>query len=244
MVKVKRERRPAKVGRPSRYRDLRQTLIRAGLAIIARGGPRALTLRAVGRRTGVSQTAPYLHFADKRALLAAIAEEGFRAMAEEMRRAAAVRAADPLGCLHALGQAYVDFARAHSAHFRVMFGHEVGDNAAHPGLQAATSEALEPLRATVADCQRAGLMVSGDREVMAGRLWAAIHGVAALLVDGKLRGQAAEDPEAFVDGITAMMGLGFVPREPLSRSRTCADRPPPDEGEHLVGHTLEGLHPG
>ncbi len=224
MARSTRGRRTARGRDRYHHGNLRPALVKAGLALIARGGPGALTLRAAARRAGVSQTAPYNHFADKQALLAAVAEQGFRAVADEMRQAATGHDTDPLGRLRSLGLAYVNFARAHPAHFRVMFGPEVGDNAAHPTLQAATTETFDLLRTTVADCQGAGLMV-GDPVTMAVRLWSAIHGLTSLLVDGKLKGLGTEDPEALADGLMATFFLGAAPREVLPHSPTCGDRP-------------------
>ena len=67
--------------------DLRNALIQAGLAILAEEGTHALSLRAAARRSGVSHAAPYRHFADKEALLAAIAEQGFNTLAASVRAA-------------------------------------------------------------------------------------------------------------------------------------------------------------
>jgi AcrR family transcriptional regulator len=102
--------------------NLPQALRDAALALINEAGADALTLRGAAKRAGVSQAAPYRHFRNKEALLAAVAEEGFRAMAEAMGRRAAPHRADPAGRLRALGRAYVEFATRHPAHFRVMFG--------------------------------------------------------------------------------------------------------------------------
>src|SRR5215467_776183 len=81
----------ARAGEPRLYHhgDLRAALIRAGLAILAEEGVQALTLRAAARRAGVSHNAPYRHFADKEALLAAIAEEGFIDLAARVEEARA-----------------------------------------------------------------------------------------------------------------------------------------------------------
>ena len=69
--------------------NLRRALLDGALRLVEDQGAEALTLRAAARRAGVSQAAPYRHFADKQALLAAVAEEGFRALTEAMRRSAA-----------------------------------------------------------------------------------------------------------------------------------------------------------
>jgi AcrR family transcriptional regulator len=73
--------------RPKSYHhgDLRNALIQAGLELLAEGGVQELDLRKVARRAGVSHAAPYRHFADKQALIAAITEEGFRLLAEQIQ---------------------------------------------------------------------------------------------------------------------------------------------------------------
>jgi AcrR family transcriptional regulator len=162
----------------------------------------------------VSQAAPYRHFADKQALLAAVAEEGFRAMTAGMRHDAAGHATDPVGRLRALGLAYVQFARSHPAYFRVMFGPEVANRVAYPGLHAAAGEAVELLRATVADCQRAGLVVGGDPVDLAVATWSATHGLASLLVNGQLHDRGGADPAALAERVTAAIFLGIAASRP------------------------------
>src|SRR5262245_23788463 len=100
--------------------DLRRALLDAALEILAEGGAAGLTLREVARRAGVTHAAPYRHFEDKAALLAAVAEEGFRAVYAEML-ARSERVKDPVERLYQIGAAYVLFAVTHPAHFRVMF---------------------------------------------------------------------------------------------------------------------------
>ncbi len=101
--------------------DLRRTLIDAALRAVERRGPDAVTLRGVARDAGVSQAAPYNHFADKDALLAAVAAEAFQRFAAALDRAGAA-ASSPRARAAALGRAYVGFAHAHAALFRLMFG--------------------------------------------------------------------------------------------------------------------------
>src|SRR3954470_12614732 len=100
--------------------DLKAGLIDAASDILSREGPEALTLRAVARRAGVSQAAPYRHFADRRALVAAVAERGFERMQAAMMTA---MSADPAGRpgLKQLAIAYVRFGHESPAEYRVMF---------------------------------------------------------------------------------------------------------------------------
>src|ERR1700693_5459913 len=111
---------------PNRYHhgDLPRALLDAALHIVETQGTEALTLRAVARRAGVSQAAPYRHFASKEAILAAVAEDGFRSLIAAMRESVATCGEDPLGRLRAVGLGYVTFATSHPSHFRVMFGRE------------------------------------------------------------------------------------------------------------------------
>src|SRR5262249_52270729 len=89
--------------------DLRRALLDAALGMLAREGGTALTLREVARRAGVTHAAPYRHFTDKQALLAAVAEEGFRMLSSEMASSAR-EATDPRQALQAIGTSYVRFA--------------------------------------------------------------------------------------------------------------------------------------
>ncbi|MGL5929321.1 MAG: TetR/AcrR family transcriptional regulator [Dermatophilaceae bacterium] len=105
--------------RPGQHHgDLRPALVAAAVELLENAGTDALTLREVARRAGVSPGAPYHHFADKAAILSAVATDGFRRLGEEQ---AAVRARDPLDRVEALTGAYVRFAIAHRAHYSVMF---------------------------------------------------------------------------------------------------------------------------
>src|SRR5690349_14111931 len=80
---------PRAPSRAYHHGDLRQALIQSALQLLRDEGPEALTLRAVARAAGVSQTAPYRHFADRRALVGAVAEDGFRRLKQAMHDAVA-----------------------------------------------------------------------------------------------------------------------------------------------------------
>ena len=117
-----RSRRVAtKPNRPYHHGNLRRALLDEALATIRAEGVDGLTLREIGARVGVSRTALYRHFADKRALLAAVATEGFRTLRQQLITAwedgGRGRAA-----FDSMGVAYVRFAVANPAHYRVMFG--------------------------------------------------------------------------------------------------------------------------
>ena len=126
--------------------NLREALVDAAIEILEAEGVTKLSRRGVARRAGVSQTAPYRHFKDKAALLAAVAAYGFRGLAAAMREGAA-RQKDPRDRLAEIGQSYVRFALDNSAVFRLMFGPEIPEKSADPELCEAADEAFAALRA-------------------------------------------------------------------------------------------------
>jgi len=171
--------------------DLRRALLDAALEMVRTEGVAQLSLREVARRAGVSHAAPYRHFASKEALLAAVAEEGFRRL-EEALRAAAAEAPGPLEALQASGRAYVAFAMANPGHFRVMFGPGASSEP-YPALAEATHSAFGVLVGTLQACIDAGLAVRRPAAELALSAWSIVHGLAQLLLDGVLRGAGSPD---------------------------------------------------
>jgi AcrR family transcriptional regulator len=213
---VKRRRRKSS---PRRARSgpaggsLRDTLVDAAVALIARKGPQGFSLREVARRARVSEAAPYWHFADREALLAAVAERGFEELAKGMMEIWS-REAEPAERFRALGIGYVRFALAHPSYLRVMFGSEVPDKAEHPALKAAGERTFTLLVQAITECQAVGQVRGGAPEELAVAAWSIVHGLAALLVDGKLKDHAATAPEAvrLAHAITDCFMLGLAPR--------------------------------
>jgi len=169
--------------------DLRLALVGEALKLVEERGVAGLTLREVARRAGVSEAAPYRHFASKDALVAAVAEDGFQSMLARVRRALAGASADPAERLEAVGAAYVRFAVERPAHFRVMFGRDVAESHGFKGLWDAGQANFEALLHEIAAAQKAGLVAGRDRRPAARALWSALHGLAFLLVDGLLARQ-------------------------------------------------------
>src|SRR5260221_12784058 len=109
--------------RPKAYHhgDLRNALIQAGLELLSEGGAQELDLRKVARRAGVSHAAPYRHFADKQALIAAINEEGFYWLTERIQATLRVVPAEPFEQLLGVALAYVRFAQEHPCFMSELF---------------------------------------------------------------------------------------------------------------------------
>jgi AcrR family transcriptional regulator len=164
--------------------DLWRALVDAALTLIAEGELGTLSLREVARRAGVTSAAPYHHFKDKTALLAAVAEEGFVALCKRLEAALArISSADLRGRFGALARAYLEFARAHPAHYRVMFLPDLKSQE-HSSLHAAADRTLE----VVANQVRMAAPQASAQEVMTRTvlIWSIGHGLASLWNDGVL----------------------------------------------------------
>jgi AcrR family transcriptional regulator len=211
--------------RPYHHRDLRQSLIRSALEILAGSGVAALSLRAAARRAKVSAMAPYRHFADKEALLAAVAEYGFRELATRLT-AASTTAHDPRAGLAAQGVAYIHFARERPSLFRLMFGSTIERKSRYPALNEAGTACFNALRQVVSAAEFfAGDAAAND---VALACWSLVHGLSALIVDGRLAQSDAEGADAVATRLTRLLSdslaaLGEESRAASDRSR----RPPP-----------------
>ena len=164
--------------------DLRRALLAETLRIIHKQGVSGLTLREVGARLGVSRTAMYRHFSDKAALLTAVATEGFRMLKLQL-----LGAWNEHGRGHEafnlMGHAYVRFALTHPSHYRVMFGGFV-DESESADLAQEGAAAFQALVDAIAALQSGGEIRSYDRLQLAQFIWATVHGIAMLAIDGLL----------------------------------------------------------
>src|SRR5687768_12572265 len=149
----------ARTPRPYHHGNLRRGLLDEALATIRAEGVDGLTLREIGARLGVSRTALYRHFTDKRALLAAVATEGFHTLREQLVAAWEEGGRGP-AAFEAMGAAYVRFAIANPAYYRVMFGGFVDPKACAPELAAEAAAAFQALVDALATLQR-GAIVRG-----------------------------------------------------------------------------------
>lgn len=178
---------------PDRYHhgDLRRALLEEAARTIQHEGVDGLTLRAVGQRLGVSRTALYRHFADKSALLSAVARDGFR-----MLRLALVDAWEREGRgrpgFEAMGLAYVRFAVTNPSHYRVMFGGFLARPAPDPELAEEAGGAFQVLVDSLVAQQQAGLVKQDDPLQLARMIWAIVHGIAMLAIDCHLPHEGAD----------------------------------------------------
>ncbi|GHO48333.1 TetR/AcrR family transcriptional regulator [Ktedonospora formicarum] len=202
--------------KPQRYHhgNLRNALIQAGLELLSEGGAAALDLRKVARRVGVSQAAPYSHFADKQALIASITEEGFHRLAKRIQNALEEASADTLGQLQALARAYVSFAQENPWLMREMFSGLAIDRNLYPTLIASTHDVLKMFMRAIKHGQETNTIVKGDIGELGAVLWSLLHGIAILIIE-KQTSPYTDDPESvehFIHRCVQMLynGLGSL----------------------------------
>lgn len=173
--------------------DLKRSLIAAGLVLLEEKGAAALGLREIARLVGVSPAAPYRHFADRKALLEAVAAEGFRSFSGAMARAAdGMAEAEQLA---AMAFAYVRFALDQPALFRLMFSAEL-----HPYRDPDLKEQAEAAYATIAvAAAREDKSAPGE---MAVTCWSFVHGLAMLVLEEQILGVSAGNADALVRVLT------------------------------------------
>ena len=161
--------------------DLRNDLMRIAWEEIARHGAQHVSVSALARLAGVSQAAPYRHFADRDALLEAVAADAFDALTR--RLADAVGGKKPRAAIEALALAYVGFGEANIEIYRLMFASRLTSDAKDgSALDGAAQRALDLLRTTLSASSRfAG---SAELETRVYRTWAEMHGLVMLKADG------------------------------------------------------------
>ncbi|MEX0299427.1 MAG: TetR/AcrR family transcriptional regulator [Kordiimonas sp.] len=183
--------------------DLRGALVAAASDILAEDGMEKLSLRGVARRAGVSQAAPYHHFENKHALLSAVAAAGFVALRASMKK----HAAESEDQFQGVGVGYVMFAMENPALFRLMQGPYFSCDEPSPELLAAG----EASRGVLLDNIAAAYPDASERElrVKAAASWSIVHGLATLLLDGRLQPmfEGEDDVQAIAKAVTDLLAV-------------------------------------
>lgn len=184
--------------------DVRAGILNASLQLMNEGGLGALSMREVARRAGVSHQAPYHYFQDREAILAELAGEGFDQLYDYMISAVGL-ARDRTAKSRAMGEAYIRFALNHPELFRLMFRNEMCDLSRYPEAKAKAEKCFNvPVEI---------LGVSGTLDDKANpdlvpviASWSIAHGLATLLLEGKLRdsfGETTDQKEAAANRVLA-----------------------------------------
>jgi AcrR family transcriptional regulator len=197
----------------SRYHhgDLKSAALSAAEKILERDGLQAVTLRAVARAVGVSHTAPKNHFGDLVGLLSELAAVGYLRYAAALAKAVNSTSGDARARLRAMGWAYVAFARAHPKLFFLMF-HGDRLDMKRPSLLAAIDESRQSLRAAITSTAESRPLTPIEAAARATASWSLVHGLAMLLLDGRLKHTMASlpgvDVETFLEAVFDVTRVG------------------------------------
>jgi AcrR family transcriptional regulator len=166
--------------------DLKNALIQAGVDILARDGIGALSLRSVARKAGVSHSAPYAHFPDKQALIAAISTEGFHRLYTQLEAAAQPLASNPQKQIVACARAYLNFAVQERDIFNIMFSGVLEQEKAYPDFVEISKATSTLLADIVSECQKAGIFPNGQTDLFAVAIWGQLHGIVSLALEKQI----------------------------------------------------------
>lgn len=161
--------------------NLREALIDAAASAIVEQPAEALSLRALARSAGVSQTAPYRHFIDRNSLLAALSQRGYIELLERLRATESVIGTELK--IRSAARAYVQFAVANPQLFKLMFGPLLQPTDQFPELHALVRDCNQWVQRTLAEGINSDLSRQEDLRYLTNTAWAGIHGLAILVID-------------------------------------------------------------
>jgi AcrR family transcriptional regulator len=161
--------------------DLKNALITAGIEILKNEGLGGLSLRNVAKQAGVSHSAPYAHFADKQALIAAIATEGHTQIFKKISTLIEQNPDQPAQQLVKAALAYLEFGLEESDLFKITFAGFVEQERDYPALAEITHQNFELIQNIAVRCKEIGVFKNEPADLLAQSLWGAVHGLIALI---------------------------------------------------------------
>jgi AcrR family transcriptional regulator len=190
---------------PDRYRhgNLRNAALDEAAALVAQRGGADFSLREIAERLGVRHAALYRHYASREALISTLAARGFSTMQQRFEAATSLATGDAEACLAGLKDAYVAMAREEPGAYRVMFSNITLPD---PDRSAAAEACFDMLVSAFAAAQAAGLARADiATRHLASVNWAALHGLAMLLIDRRL-----EDQDALMAAFASVLEAGWM----------------------------------
>jgi AcrR family transcriptional regulator len=204
--------------RRARHREsLRRDILDAASRLFVEEGYDRVTMRRIAQRIEYSPTTIYLHFKDKTELFNAVCEETFSQLAEKLETLTRMRIV-PLGHLRECLRLYVEFGVKHPDHYTVTFLQPPKTGRAKMPDASIRTRAFDTMRQAVRSCVDYGDIRTADVDMTAQALWAAVHGLTALLITA--RGFPFISQAALVDHTVDVMIAGLKP--PATPVRTTA----------------------
>lgn len=168
--------------------DLKNALIEAGLEVLSEKGEQGLSLRKVAKKVGVSHAAPYAHFADKQALIAAISTKGYEELYNLVLETALKYPNDPVHRLIETAWTYVQYALEKPDQFKITFSGVVETENSYPEYVEVSKKNFSLVVQSVNACQEIGALKTGDSDLLAIHIWSSVHGFVLLLLENQISG--------------------------------------------------------
>jgi AcrR family transcriptional regulator len=163
--------------------NLREVLIDSAAQAIVSQAAEELSLRALARAAGVSQTAPYRHFSDRNELLSAVSERGYIQLIDRLTATIAIASDDPEHQVKAAAQCYIGFAIENPSLFKLMFGPLLQPTNQFPTLHEKIRACNQLVQSMLAQGVQSGSIIREDLRYLTNTAWAGIHGLATLVID-------------------------------------------------------------
>ena len=198
----------------------KERILAAATDLLDTGGPSAITLRAVGDAAGISQSAPYRHFADKRALLDALVRQIIHQMRGAVE-AARSEATSPAAALNSVVAQYFDYARRYPVRYRLLLEESRRDCA----VGAEARQTFDTLADLVHRAQTSGELQAGDPHQIVALVFGALHGIADLEQFGLIKIAPDADSAEPLPALLVSL-LSRRPRSPEVSALRPAPAPP------------------
>lgn len=177
---------PPALGATYHHGHLRDALLAEAARVIEAEGVEQVSIRQLAKNLGVSPAAPFRHFADRKALFTAVAEQATERLAQAMQAAVAQTVgAPPWAQMLALGQAYLAWARTHRSHFLVVSDRRLIDYDASEAMQASNARIRQHMHALLEQSVAQGGVLKADAGVLVLMLRAMVYGLARMAADGQ-----------------------------------------------------------
>lgn len=173
--------------------NLKDALITAGLEILSEKGIEGLSLRKVAKKVGVSHTAPYNHFADKQALLAAISTAGHEQLFKTILAVFELIKDYSDDIITEIAWTYFQFAMEDPGRFKLMFSSALEEERDHPEYVEISMKNIALLEEIIEFCQNKGQLKEGKAEIILMKLWSSAHGFTNLMMENQFPPEYMQD---------------------------------------------------